>query len=117
MTLDSRRRIALFLYTFHLKSHCKIHRIRRTAYPAALPSHTMNVNPGVIPFNRFIAHWMPVTCCELTVAPATGRIEQETGEGLQFTSVTLKHSRRNDFPEKALDPVYTVTDKFYPHQN
>ena len=26
MTLDSRRRIALFLYTFHFKSHCKIHR-------------------------------------------------------------------------------------------
>ena len=41
MTLDSRRRIALFLYTFHFKSHCKIHRIRRTAYPAVLPSHTL----------------------------------------------------------------------------
>ena len=40
MTLDSRRRIALFLYTFHFKSHCKIHRIRGTAYPAVLPSHT-----------------------------------------------------------------------------
>ena len=42
MTLDSRRRIALFLYTFHFKSHFKIHRIRRTAYPAVLPSHTLS---------------------------------------------------------------------------
>ena len=43
VTLDSRRRIALFLYIFHDNTHCKIHRIRRTAYPAVLPSYTQRI--------------------------------------------------------------------------
>ena len=55
VTLDSRRRIALFLYTFHFKSHCKIHRIRWTVYPAVLPSHTLLIwNAGLLISNDVV---------------------------------------------------------------
>ena len=37
--------------TFHFKSHCKIHRIRRTAYPAVLPSHTIYLKVSRILFS------------------------------------------------------------------
>ena len=57
-------------------------------------------------------NWMTIlseTCCELTATPSTGRIEQETGEGLQSTLVTLysrrNDSRRNDFPERTLEMI------------
>ena len=41
VTLDTRRRIAFFLNIFHFTTHCKIHRIRRTAYRAVRPSYTL----------------------------------------------------------------------------